>query len=202
MSNENAIAQLSEFDFIVVVDASGSMGETDMPGGRSRWDYMQETATAFARDLSKLDSDGIDVVTFGGQTVSTYEGVTADKVKEVFATRSPRGSTPLTEALQAAFKLAGKSDKKDFIIVFTDGVPDDKASAAKAIIDQSHLQETDDALTILFVQVGRDSAATSYLRELDDNLKSAKFDIVDAKTMDEAEQFATTADLIVAAIND
>lgn len=202
MTDLNKDAALSEYDFIAVIDASGSMGTEDMPGGRSRWQYMQETAAQFARDMGKLDSDGIDVVVFGGSTVSTFEGVNAEKVNEIFTTRSPRGGTPLTEALQAAFKLAGKSDKKDFIIVFTDGVPDDKASAARAIIDQSQLQDTDDALTVLFVQVGRDAGATAYLRELDDNLKGAKFDIVDAKTMDEAEAFATTADLIVAAIND
>lgn len=28
---------LSEYDFIVVLDASGSMSAEDMPGGKSRW---------------------------------------------------------------------------------------------------------------------------------------------------------------------
>lgn len=196
------LAKLTEFDFIVVGDASGSMGEKDMPGGRSRWEYMQETMTSFARDLSAIDSDGIDVVLFGGSNISISEGVTADKVKDIFAARSPRGGTPLAEALTAAFKLAGKSDKKDFIIVFTDGVPDDKAAAAKVIIDQANSQETDDACTVLFVQVGNDAAATAYLRSLDDDLTGAKFDIVDAKTMAEAEAFATTVELIAAAIDD
>lgn len=199
MSN---IDKLSEYDFIVVVDASGSMSTEDMPGGRSRWAYMQETAGAFARDLSKFDSDGIDLVIFGGPQVSTHQGVTADKISEVFATRRPMGSTPLTEALQAAFKLAGKSDKKDFIMVFTDGVPDDKASAARAIIEQSQLQASDEDLTILFVQVGKDAGAAAYLRELDDNLTGAKFDIVDAKTQEEAEAFASTGELVLAAIAD
>lgn len=198
---ETAIA-LSEFDFIVAIDASGSMGETDMPGGKSRWDYMQETALAFVRDMEKFDSDGIDVITFGGANVETHTGVTSAKVKDVFASRSPRGSTPLAEALTACLKAAGKSDKKDFIIVFTDGVPDDKDAAAKVIRDASNKQDADDALTILFVQVGRDASATSYLKALDDDLKGCKFDIVDAKTMDEAEKFATTAELVIAAIND
>lgn len=194
--------KLSEYDFILVVDASGSMSTEDMPGGRSRWAYMQETAAAFARDLSKFDSDGIDLVIFGGPQVTSYEGVTVDKLTDAFATRRPMGSTPLTEALQAAFKLAGKSDKKDFIMVFTDGVPDDKAGAAKAIIAQSQLQASDEDLTILFVQVGKDTGAAAYLRELDDNLTGAKFDIVDAKTQEEAEAFPTTADLVLAAIAD
>jgi Mg-chelatase subunit ChlD len=194
--------QLSEYDFIACIDASGSMGETDMPGGRSRWQYMQETATAFCRDLGALDSDGIDVVLFSGANIESFTGVTVDKVKEIFAARAPRGSTPLAEALTAAFKLAGKSDKKDFVIVFTDGVPDDAKAAESVIRTRANQSETDDEITVLFVQVGRDNSATSYLRSLDDDLNGAKFDIVDAKTIDEAEKFPTTAELILAAIAD
>jgi len=196
------INQLSEYDFIACIDASGSMGETDMPGGRSRWAYMQETATAFCRDLGALDSDGIDLVVFSGTSVDSYTGVTTDKVKDIFSGRSPRGSTPLAEALTTAFKLAGKSDKKDFVIVFTDGVPDDEKAAESVIRARANQSETDDEITVLFVQVGRDLQATKYLQKLDDELKGAKFDIVDAKTIDEAEKFATTAELILAAIAD
>ena len=202
MTSETNLALLSEYDFIVAIDASGSMGETDMPGGRSRWAYMQETATAFARDLQSIDADGIDVVLFGGANIDTFTGVAADKVKDVFATRSPRGSTPLAEALTASLKLAGKSDKKDFVIVFTDGVPDDKAAAAARIIKQANSQANDDDCTVLFIQVGDDAAATAYLKSLDDDLKGAKFDIVDVKTVAEADAFATTAELVAAAIED
>lgn len=195
------VAKLSEFDFICVVDASGSMDDVVKPGASStRWQAVQESAEQFARDVGKFDSDGIDVVIFGGSNVTSHTGVTADKVKEVFATRSPRGSTPLAQALTEALKLAGKSDKKDFIVVFTDGVPDDKAAAAEVIRNAANAQESDDSLTILFVQVGDAREATVYLQELDDDIKGAKFDIVDAKTVDEVDQFASTADLILAAI--
>jgi Mg-chelatase subunit ChlD len=193
---------LTEYDFIAMVDASGSMGSEDAPNGRSRWAYMQETAEAFCRDIQKLDSDGIGLVVFGGSQIDSYDGVTVDKVGEVFRSRSPRGSTPLAEALTSALKLAGKSNKKDFIICFTDGVPDDQDAVARVIREASNKQDSDDALTILFVQVGRDQAATAYLKKLDDNISGCRFDIVDAKTIDEAEKFATTTDLILAAIND
>lgn len=193
---------LTEYDFIICLDKSGSMGEEDMPGGKSRWDYMQETVVQFARDLGKIDSDGLGVVMFGGSTIIKEDGVTVDRIKEIFASNRPGGGTPLAGALSAALELAGKSDKKDFIIIFTDGVPDDRASAAKVIIDASHKQDTDDALTILFVQVGKDAAATKYLQDLDDNLKDAKFDIVDAKTMAEAEKFPSVAALVEHAITD
>jgi Mg-chelatase subunit ChlD len=199
MANEQQLAILGEFDYVLVVDASGSMGTEDCKG-RSRWLAMQETAESFARDLEKLDSDGVDLVVFSGVGTDIHTGVPSNKIGEIFATRQPRSGTPLDEALREAFKLAGKSDKKDMIVVFTDGVPDDKGAVAKLIAEQSHKQETDDALTILFIQVGYDAAATAYLQMLDDDLKGCKFDIVDVKTIEEAEKFATTTDLILAAI--
>jgi len=194
-------SMLSEYDFILVGDASGSMAETDMPGGKTRWDYMQESMMSFARDICKIDDDGVGLVLFGGSNITSTDGCDAEKIKSMFAARSPRGSTPLAEALTAALKLAGKSAKKDFVMIFTDGVPDDEAAAAKVIRDASNKQDKDEDLTFLFVQVGRDAAATRYLQNLDDNLKGAKFDIVDTKTMAEAEAFATTTDLILAAID-
>ncbi|WP_441280638.1 VWA domain-containing protein [Tardiphaga sp. 862_B3_N1_1] len=203
MTIENAIAKLTEYDFVVVVDASGSMAEPVKAGStRSRWDAVQESALVFARDVGKLDADGIDVVIFNGSSITSHAGVTADTIKDAFATRSPRSSTPLAQALTEALNLAGKSDKKDFIVVFTDGVPDDQAAAAKVIVDAANKQETDDALTILFIQVGDDAGAAAYLRKLDDSLTGAKFDIVDAKTVEEADKFPSTAELIIAAIND
>lgn len=204
MSQESAAAaatKLSEYDFVVVVDKSGSMGEEDM-NNRSRWDYMQETAVAFTRDICKLDSDGIGVVLFSGSGIVAEDNCDVSKVKDIFATNRPGGSTPLHTALSAALKLASKSSKKKFILIFTDGVPDDQAAAAEVIRRQSNSQETDDACTFLFVQVGRDAAASKYLRMLDDDLKGAKFDIVDAVTIDEAEKFPSTAELVIKAIGD
>lgn len=200
---EQAANVLSEYDFIVVIDCSGSMGEPAKAGStRTRWEAVQESAIAFARDLEKIDSDGIDVVLFGGDKVNSFTGVTTAKVREAFDTRQPRGGTPLAQALTEALKLAGKSDKKDFIIVFTDGVPDDKAAAANVIKQQANKQTTDDECTFLFVQVGDDAGAAKYLQMLDDDLKGAKFDIVDAKTLEQAEAFASTAELVIHAIND
>jgi len=197
MSDEQ---KLSEFDFVVLIDTSGSMGATE-PNGRTRYENVQETAQAFVRDVEKFDSDGIDVVLFGA-SVEVFPNVTSAKVDEVFASRSPRGSTPLAQALAEAVKLGKKSNKPTFTLVFTDGIPDDQNAAAKVIIDQSNSQETDEEFTFLFVQVGNDAQASAYLKKLDDDLTSAKFDIVDAKTVDEANAFKTTAELVIHAIND
>ena len=202
-ASTEATAKLSEFDFIVCIDKSGSMSEPVKAGSvKSRWEAVQESALAMIRDVEKLDSDGLGLVVFGGGGAFAYDGVTADKAREIFTQHSPRGSTPLHEALHEAFALAGKSDKKAFVIVFTDGAPDDKAAAAQRIIEQANSQETDDACTVLFIQVGDDAGATAYLKELDDALDGAKFDIVDAKTVAEADAFPTTTALVLAAIDD
>lgn len=193
---------LEEYDFIVVGDCSSSMQEPVKAGSSTtRWDAMQESIKGFVRDVGKLDSDGIDFVELGGQG-RNFRGVTSDNVVQMLSALNPRGSTPLAEALVTAIALAGKSDKKDFICVYTDGVPDDQKAVVKVITDQANKQVTDDELTILFIQVGDDARATQFLRDLDDNLKGAKFDIVDAKTIEEADKFPTTAALIEAAIND
>ena len=197
---QQIIARLSEYDFVVAIDTSGSMAEPNEAGSSTtRWESVQETAMTFIRDVQQIDQDGLGLVLFGRQ-VESFDNVTADKAREVFATHSPRGSTPLAEALDAAFALAGKSDKKDFILVFTDGVPNDRDAAAKRIIRQANSQANDDDCTVLFIQVGDDAAATRYLQSLDDDLSGAKFDIVDVKTVAEADAFNSTAELIVAAI--
>ena len=196
-------ATLTEYDFIVAIDTSGSMGEPVKAGSTiTRWESVQEAAMTFIRDIEKMDDDGIGLVLFGGSNIQSFDGVNSAKAREAFANNSPRGGTPLAEALTAALSLAGKSAKKDFIIVFTDGVPNDQAAAASVIRNASNQQQSDDALTILFVQVGDDAQATAYLKSLDDSLGGCKFDIVDAKTVAEAEKFSTTADLIIAAIQD
>lgn len=199
--NQVNTAVLSEYDFVVVVDASGSMSIADV-NGKTRWESMQESVASFVRDVAAFDADGIDLVIFGGANITEHTGVTPATLDQVFATRRPMGTTPLAEALTAAVRLAGKSDKKDFVLVITDGVPDNQAAAAKVIIDASHTLKADDELTFLFVQVGHDAQAATYLQNLDDNLKGAKFDIVDAKTMAEAEAFPSTAAMIINAIND
>lgn len=199
-SIQSIIDRLSEFDFVIGIDTSGSMGEPVKAGSdKSRWEAVQESAIAMIRDVQQIDQDGLGLVLFGSK-VESFDGVTVDKAREIFATRSPRGTTPLAEALDACFALAGKSDKKDVIIIFTDGVPDDKAAAAARIIKQANSQAADDDCTVLFIQVGDDASATKYLQSLDDDLGDAKFDIVDAKTVAEADAFNSTAELVVAAI--
>lgn len=190
-------ALMSEYDIHLGIDSSGSMAGAH-PGYSSRWAAAKELTTQINAAAKEIDTDGINLVTFGA-TVQTYDNVTDEQINAVFEA-GPNGGTPLTEGLQALFKVAGSSPKKDLVVILTDGEPANKDSAAAAIIKQANSQSADDDLTVLFIQLGNDSSATAYLKSLDDGLKSAKFDIVDAVTCDEVYAAPSFAHVLQAAI--
>lgn len=204
---------IEEYEIAIVVDRSYSMTTQDVPvksGGFfgfgsktvSRWDAVGTELAAFAKEVEKIDTDGLDLVFFGG-TTTAHRNLSSADVMRLFDSAKPNGSTPLHSGLMMAIDvLKGTQKPKKFIIVYTDGSPDDRYAAKDVIVRQANSQSRDDELTILFLQVGNDRSATDYLRMLDDDLKEAKFDIVDAKTADEAKQFGSIAELIAAAIND
>ena len=197
------MSKLSEFNFIIAIDTSGSMGEPVKAGSKiSRWEAVQESAITLIRDVEQFDDDGLGLVLFGGSKINSFDGVTADKFREIFSTRSPRGSTPLAQALKEAVNLVNAGRKPAVVVVFTDGVPDSKADVIDVITRASNAIESDEDLTFLFIQVGDDASAKQYLETLDSDLKNCKFDIVDVKTVDEVDNFDNTAELILHALVD
>lgn len=193
----------SEFDFIILLDASGSMSSPSTRfAGKTRWQEGQELILGLAGVLGQYDSDGIDVITFG-QSVSLFEGVTSDKVASVFATVSPYGGTPTAAALQLVVDKQAATGKNTVAIVLTDGEPNVQADVESVIVGAANALEKDEALTFLFVQVGNDTGAAAFLQYLDNDLqkKGAKFDIVDTLSAADAEALSPL-DLINHAIND
>lgn len=199
--------EMAKYDYIVMIDKSGSMSENDCPGGKSRWEYAEEYATSIARQCEKFDSDGIDVVVFAG-THKLYGGVTSGKVKEIFVENSPSGSTDTAAALQLVFdsynqrKAAGTA-KPIIVVCITDGAPTDQNAVDKVITNHANSMADDGETGIQFVQIGKDPAARKFLEHLDNDLQGlgAKYDIVDTKNEQEMENISIT-DLLVSAITD
>ena len=195
------MAQITDFDYVVLIDASGSMAHVD-PGQKvTRFERTKESVIGLVSELGAVDEDGIDVITFGGESIIHTAGVkTPADVQSAF-NRRVAGGTPTAEALAKAFEIAGKSDKPDFVIVITDGDPNNRQAVKDVIIKQANSQNADGDLTVLFIQIGDDAAAGQFLTQLDDDLVGAKFDIVDKKTQAEADAYPTLAALIEDAIN-
>lgn len=191
---ERAISEFTEYDFIVLIDKSGSMGAPAVgPGKQSpfanRWAQAKELAEGVASFAAQVDDDGITLIKFGGTfnpSTDIADGVQAAAVSDIFAKHFPGGGTPLHSALDAAFAKHFSSPKKTIVVIFTDGVPDDKNAVVTSIIGAAGKLESADRLRLLFVQVGDDPTASAFLNDLDNHLTSAKFDIVNAISSDVA----------------
>jgi hypothetical protein len=202
--NQSASIDLGNVDVHVLFDKSGSMSENDTPTRKSRWEYSKEFVAGLVTDLGQYDEDGIDITIFD-TNFATSNGVTADAVFEVFKKYRPQNGTVLAPPLKAALNLARSrwSDKKQLIIVVTDGQPSDADQVAKVIIEATQAMDRDSQCAISFMQVGTDAQATRFLQELDDALQGqgAKFDIVDTGRLEDLAGM-TTQDFVDKTFND
>ncbi|QMS86622.1 VWA domain-containing protein [Nostoc edaphicum CCNP1411] len=200
---------MSDRDYTLIIDKSGSMSTPDQVGGRSRWEIAQESTLALARKAEQFDPDGITVYVFAGR-FKRYDDVTSAKVAQIFLENDPAGTTNLAGVLQDALnnyfqrKAAGKTKANgETILVITDGEPDDRKAVFEVIIHATRQMERDEELGISIIQVGSDAQATKFLKALDDQLQSvgAKFDICDTVTLDDLEEMSLV-DVLTNAITD
>ena len=196
----NTTNNLTNFDFQILIDTSGSMGSNDTGKIGTRLQRAKESVIGLVGELSQVDEDGLDIIFFGGETVTHVSGVKSTVDVETAFNRRASGGTPTAEALAKAFEVAGKSDKPDFVIVITDGEPNNRQAVKDVLIKQANSQANDADLTVLFIQIGDDASAASFLAELDDGLHGAKFDIVDTMTQAKADSYPSLAALINDAI--
>ena len=200
---------MSDRDYTLIIDKSGSMSTPDQVGGRSRWEIAQESTLALARKAEQFDPDGITVYLFSGR-FKRYDDVTSAKVAQIFLENDPAGTTNLAGVLQDALnnyfqrKAAGKTKPNgETILVITDGEPDDRKAVFEVIIQATRQMDRDEELGISIIQVGSDPQATKFLKALDDQLQGvgAKFDICDTVTLDDLEDMSL-ADVLRNAIVD
>ena len=114
-------------------------------------------------------------------------------------------STDLYKVLDSALKPdAVPRTKPETILVITDGVPDDKASVERVLIEATKkYMQNDNDLSVTIIQVGDDTSAMRWLQQLDDGLtaKGAKYDIVDILTAEELKKF-NFADIVAKSVSD
>lgn len=199
---ELADGDAKEYDYILMIDQSGSMGNpsTKMVG-KDRWHEAQEFAEGFARYAEQHDDDGITLIKFNSHA-TVFDGVKADAVHDLFQKSQPGGSTNLAEALQKAWDKKKASSKKAIVVVITDGSPDDPVAVEKVIINAANSLAKDEELSFQFIQIGDDPGAEKFLEHLDNELTGkAKFDIVNTLSREDAESL-TFGQMLWRAIND
>lgn len=200
------LERLKNRDYVLVIDKSGSMEERDCAGGKSRWVYAQESTMAIARRVNEWDPDGITVIPFAG-SFKVYDNTTPDKVKDIFNENSPMGGTTLSPVLEQVFTTHFNQKQKGTLkangtlcLVVTDGQPSDEQAVARSIVNFTKKLDSREEFGLSFIQVGKDSSASAYLKRLDDHLtaEGAKYDIVDTKTIEEVESIGLEETLVAA----
>jgi hypothetical protein len=116
----NDLMTLSQFDIIMVLDDSGSMGTATDVG--TRWGELKQMAAAVIDLGVLLDSDGIDVMFLNR---GVRRGVRSmNDVHDLFS-RPPSGCTPLSKRVREAMNLPRQNPQKPILLLIaTDGVPD------------------------------------------------------------------------------
>jgi uncharacterized protein with von Willebrand factor type A (vWA) domain len=182
----------------LIIDKSGSMVIRDQKNGRSRWEACKEATIALAYKCEEKDPEGMTLYTFSGR-FKRYEKVNAARVHEIYEENEPGGGTDLAEVLGDAFDFVkkrraqkGAEATPELILVVTDGEPDEKEPVAKMIAEMTKQLQSRKELAISFIQVGKDPAATEFLRALDDDLvkAGAALDIVDTVSLEEMEEYS------------
>ncbi|HEY9777836.1 MAG TPA: hypothetical protein V6C81_29010 [Planktothrix sp.] len=105
-------------DAVIIVDMSGSMNEAIGAGypqpTMRKWDAVQESCTAIAKELDARDPDGITVCFFNdSHTVEDH--VTGDHVKELFKKYGPRNGTMLAAPLATTIDMFIKAPSRETV---------------------------------------------------------------------------------------
>lgn len=181
-------------NFIFGVDVSASMQTKDCPGGQSRIECLKEQVITFAREASKWDDDGIDVISFGAN-INVYKGVTADKAADIIGgLKATEPQTDTAGLITKAYDLHKSGGYAQTVLfVATDGAPSDKEAVKNVIRKIAADIKDEHEFAISFLTVGEiDMGLRSFLTELDDSL-NAKHDIVDVKALSEVDFLAAFA---------
>jgi hypothetical protein len=193
--------RLADYDIVLVIDTSGSMGYalTSVPQVKWRWcaDYIHD----FAEKMRPYLKGGITLVTFN----NSYEiehGCSPDKVAEIFKTTAPNGGTNWSSPLRHVLTdyLSGPRARPLLVAVLTDGMPNIGEPVENVIKEVTHQMHSPKEIRMTFLEIGEEYDGQALIKYLDDYLvhDGAKYDIVDSLTFLEVKDIGLSEALVQA----
>jgi Mg-chelatase subunit ChlD len=184
---------LSDYNFIVLVDHSGSMKEQihRVPGsqsGSTKLDWVKSNMNTFANFLAGHCKSGITLIPFNG-SFQVIPLNSAWSVSSEVNRLNAEGGTNLGDPLDEAVHIALSSRKNQMIVVLSDGMSNLGPSLEETIIQATKVVPAGEVVAS-FLQIGA-GGGEAIIRNLDDNLvsKGAAYDMVDAKYFSEIERY-------------
>lgn len=183
-------------------DATPPTSDPDNPP--TRWEKAVFAMNGIVAQISQIDPDGVDVVCFpgsGGEGGTSYDITrnvkNTEGLEAMVTAQPPQGDCLMGQAIDAVLKEAferGFDERPCSILVLTAGRPTDHEALSNSLAEAATKVSKDADLTITFVQVGDDEWASTYLKELDDNLTTTHsetgehIDIVDTIKDEEVQE--------------
>ncbi len=155
-------------EVIVVLDASGSMGETG--GGAMKFDTASEAVISLRRHLTL--QDGLAVITFADKPTKIYDSgpAQADFAELADAMRrvSPRGATKVEPALDLAANRIISDGRQGLVVLVSDLRTEDfDVASITHLFEQRKL-----SLAVVAIAAGKDASTQYPLESLAENLGS------------------------------
>jgi Mg-chelatase subunit ChlD len=175
--------------FILAVDTSGSMQNTDTPSGENRFKYTMETFKVFVREAAKLDPDGVSFYSFANNVDQHPDVSTIEEVDALLKKIHLGGSTATDKVIKAAYtEHKSKGSAQTLFILFTDGEPSDPDAVKKTVIDITNDVKSEMEFRISILTVGdRSAELDQWLNDLDEHLTGAKYDIIDVSKLEDVD---------------
>lgn len=203
---------LSEYRFIILIDRSGSMGESEsggqaeflnpdaIPSNKLGW--VKSNISTFADFLRTRSSFPVTLIPFNAS--HTLEVVNSPvELRSTVENLRPEGGTNLTSALSRGVAIALQENRKQMVVVLTDGM-NNIGNLEQTMINATEIVPPGQVV-VSFIQIGNDSSGINTVADLDTGLiaKGAKYDMVDAKYFSDVKRYGlkrVLADAIIRAM--
>jgi Mg-chelatase subunit ChlD len=123
---------LVDRDVYIILDDSGSMISRvdDLSSVTTRWDHAREYVCTLAEIAIVHDDDGIDVFTLNRDDHLNITNT--NEIRNLFSS-PPRGTTPLTAAIERVHTKIRSTQRSSILVVITDGSPNTMMSGSQRL---------------------------------------------------------------------
>lgn len=176
---------MKDYDFIVMLDVSGSMKNFMPTEGCSQWSWCSSQISRFTQSLNNRFSKGVTLILFNHQyNVNKISSVS--ELQSLMRSQFPGGGTDISNPLQAAILQKINTGRPTMIVVLSDGKQQCNVSSQEVVLTSMKTLSGPNDLKITFLQIG-EGELPLLLQDMDSGLvaKGAPFDIVNIRTFDQ-----------------
>jgi hypothetical protein len=201
IGEKEAMQTLRDYDVIIFLDCSGSMGEGIRSENMRKWDWASRNIRDFNGKFNDAVKRNITLVTFNDK-FKVMPNCTPADLESVFAHREPEGGTDLAQPLESIIdeRLRELEKRPCVIVVLHDGINDNEDRVQRILERTARQLFSPGKIFITFIQIGDDPAGSENLKEMEAVNVGGK-ELVKAELFDDIRKTGL-ANVIAQAIHD